>query len=48
MVLKRIKKSLNSLKNDKLILKKQQRFRSETHNVSIEEIEKDCFKLKWW
>ena len=35
------------IKNNKLILKTQQRFKRERHNVFTEEInEKDCFKFK--
>ena len=37
------------IKNNKLILKTQQRFKRERHNVFTEEInKKDYFKFKWW
>ena len=34
------------MRNNKLILKTQQRFKCEKHNVFIEINEQDCFKFK--
>ena len=36
------------IKNNKLILKMQPRFRSEKHHVFTEEINKIALGFKWW